>query len=121
MPAWKVALLLNAALLLGLGGGYLWWGRQVVGLRGELTAARAAVSAGVDREYHGRGVVRAILLELGVIVLTHDDIPGYMTPMTMGFRAASPRLFEGIQVGDSVRFVLRGAVPNLLLVGIEKN
>jgi Cu/Ag efflux protein CusF len=121
MTVWRVALLINAALVLGLGSGYLWWGRQLAGLRQELAAARAVAPAGVEREFHGRGVVRAILGELNVIVLTHDDIPGYMAPMTMGFRVASPRLLEGLEAGDSVRFVLRGAAPNLLLVGIEKS
>jgi Cu/Ag efflux protein CusF len=120
MAAWKAVLLVNVALLVGLGSGYLWWGRQLAGLRQELTAARTAVLAGPEREFQGQGVVRAILPELTVIVLTHSDIPGYMAPMTMGFRATSPKLLDGVEVGDSVRFVLRGVVPNLLVVGIEK-
>jgi hypothetical protein len=38
---WKVVLLVDLALALGVGAGYVWWGRQVVRLERELAAARA--------------------------------------------------------------------------------
>ena len=117
--AWKVVLLLNLALALGVGWGYLWWGRQVVRLKRELIAAQALGSA-AEREWTVNGVVRAILPDLQVIVLTHEEIPGFMVPMTMGFRAASPKIYEGVRVGDAVRFIVRGAPPNVKIVGIEK-
>jgi Cu/Ag efflux protein CusF len=120
MAVWKVVILVNLALLVGLGSGYLWGGRQTARLRGELAAARTTAVTGIEREFQGQGVVRAILPELNVIVLTHNDIAGYMPPMTMGFRAASPQLFDGVEVGDSVHFVLRGTLPNLVLTGIQK-
>ena len=53
------------------------------------------------------GVVRAVLPELGIIVLTHTDIPGYMPGMTMGFRAIT-QIPVGLSVGDAVRFSVRG-------------
>jgi Cu/Ag efflux protein CusF len=119
MRLWKVALLLNLALLLGVGGGYLWWGRQAQRLEEELTRARdtRAVS---EQEWTVRGVVRALLPEAGLIVISHEEIAGYMTPMTMGFRVASPDIYEGVQVGDEVRFTLRGAAPNVLVVALER-
>jgi Cu/Ag efflux protein CusF len=119
MRLWKVALLVNLALLLGVGWGYLWWGRQAARLQRDLTAARS-LATGVEREWTINGVVRAILPELDVVVLTHEEIPGYMAPMTMGFRAASPRIYEGVRIGDAVRFTLRGAPPNVKIVGLEK-
>lgn len=121
MAVWKVVTLVNLALVVGLGSGYLWGGRQTARLRGELAAAaRTTAATGVEREFQGQGVVRALLPELNVIVLTHNDIVGYMPPMTMGFRAASPPLFDGVEVGDTVHFVLRGTLPNLVLTGIQK-
>ena len=119
MRAWKVVLLLNLALALGVGGGYLWWGRQVSRLQRELVAAQALGSA-VEREWTVNGVVRAILPDLEVVVLTHEEIPGFMVPMTMGFRAASPKIYEGVRIGDAVRFTVRGAPPNVKIVAIEK-
>jgi len=119
MKIWKVVLLLNLALALGAGWGYLWWGRQVVRLQRDLVAARSLATA-VEREWTVNGVVRAILPELDVVVLTHEDMAGFMAPMTMGFRAASPKIYEGVQVGDAVRFTVRGAPPNVKIVAIER-
>jgi Cu/Ag efflux protein CusF len=119
MKLWKVALLLNLALLVGVGWGYLWWGRQAARLQRELIAARAQ-AATVEREWTVNGVVRAILADLDVVVLTHEELAGYMPPMTMGFRAISPKIYEGVRIGDAVRFTVRGAPPNVRIVAIEK-
>ena len=121
MRVWRVVLLLNVALAVGVGAGYVWWGRQAAALTRELTAARAtAAFAGGERQYTGEGVIRAVLPELNVIVITHADIPGYMPAMTMGFRAASPKIHEAVQIGDAVRFTLRGTPPNMAIVAVEK-
>jgi Cu/Ag efflux protein CusF len=119
MRLWKVVVLVDLALLVGVGGGYLWWGRQAERLARELALAQAAQAA-VEREWTVRGVVRAILSEAGLIVLTHEEIPGYMPAMTMGFRTAAPEIYDGVQIGDAVRFTLRGAPPNVVLTGIER-
>jgi Cu/Ag efflux protein CusF len=119
MRPWKVVVLVNLALVVGLGGGYMWWGRQVVRLQRDLAAARS-LRTGVEREWTVNGVVRAILPDIDVIVLTHEEIPGYMTPMTMGFRAVAPKIYEGIRIGDAVRFTLRGAPPNVKITVLEK-
>lgn len=119
MRVWKVALLLNLALLLGIGGGYLWWGRQAERLEQELVRARDAQAVS-EQEWTVRGVVRAVLPEAGLIVISHEEIAGYMAPMTMGFRVASPQIYDGVQVGDAVRFRLRGAAPNVVVVALER-
>jgi Cu/Ag efflux protein CusF len=119
MRAWKVVVLVDLALLLGVGVGYLWWGREAGRLGRELAAARAAAQGG-EREWKVAGVVRAVLPDINVLVLTHEDIPGYMPSMTMGFRTSSPRIYEGIQIGDAVRFTLRGVPPNVTVTAIEK-
>lgn len=119
MRAWKVVVLLNLALALGVGWGYLWWGRWAERLARELAVARAAAPA-VERQWQVEGVVRAILPEINVIVLTHQEIPGFMAPMTMGFRAMTPKIYEGVQIGDAVRFTLRGVPPNVAITAIEK-
>jgi len=120
MRAWKVVLLLNLALVLGVSWGYLWWGRQARTLQRDLAAARVAAATTGEREYHVTGVVRAGLEDLGLLVVTHGEIPGYMPAMTMGFRTASPKIVESVKVGDAVRFTLRGTPPNLAITAIEK-
>jgi len=120
MRAWKAVVLLNLALAIGVGWGYLWWGQQARRLERDLAAARVAASTTGEREYHATGVVRAGLGDLGMLVLTHADIPGYMPAMTMGFRTATPKIVESVKVGDAVRFTLRGTPPNLAITAIEK-
>jgi Cu/Ag efflux protein CusF len=118
MAVWRVVLLLLLTLVVGVGWGYLWWGRDVARLTRELGEARAAASG--PREYRAEGVVRAVLPDMNVVVITHDEITGYMPAMTMGFRATSPKIYETVDVGDAVRFTLRGTPPNLALVAVEK-
>jgi Cu/Ag efflux protein CusF len=121
MRLWRVIVLVDLALLIGLGTGYLWWGQQARRLAREIETARAvAVTAGGEREFHGTGVVRAGLADVGILVITHGEIAGYMPPMTMGFRAESRTILESVQPGDAVRFTLRGTPPNLAITAIDK-
>lgn len=120
MRAWKAVVLINLALLVGVGWGYAFWGLRAAHFQRELAEAQAAAATGVERQWVVDGVVRAIFPELGVIVLTHGDITGYMPAMTMGFRVASPKIQESVSVGDAVRFTLKGVLPNVAIVAIEK-
>ena len=120
MRAWKAVVLINLALLVGVGWGYAFWGLRAARFQRELVEAQAAAATGVERQWVVDGVVRAIFPELGVIVLTHGDITGYMPAMTMGFRVASPKIQESVSVGDAVRFTLKGVLPNVAITAIEK-
>ena len=83
-------------------------------------ARRQQVIAGVERTWQARGVVRAVLPELNVVVLTHEDLLGYMGSMTMGFRVHDPKLYEGLDIGDRVRFTLTGVPPNVEITALAK-
>ena len=120
MRLWRVIVLVDLALLIGVGTGYLWWGQQARRLARELETARAvAATAGGEREFQATGVVRAGLADVGILVITHGEIAGYMPPMTMGFRTES-RILESVKPGDAVRFTLRGTPPNLAITAIDK-
>ena len=54
------------------------------------------------------------------MVLSHGEMPGYMRAMTMGFRAASPKLYEGIKIGDEVEFTVRGRRPRVAITAMAK-
>jgi len=121
MRLWRVVLLVNLALALGVLLGYVAWGRQVARLDEELFAARRA--AGLDgqvRNWTARGIVRAVLPDSNVVIFTHEDIPGYMPAMTMGFRLHDPRLAEGLDVGATVRFTLSGIPPDVSVTAIAR-
>jgi Cu/Ag efflux protein CusF len=121
MRLWRVILLVNLALGVGLLCGYLAWGREVARLGQELERARQPqATSGTRRAWQARGVVRAVLPELNVVVLTHDDLPGYMGSMTMGFRVHDPKLYEGLDIGDAVIFTLTGTPPTVEITAIAK-
>jgi len=121
MKLWKAVALLNVALGVGLLIGYLWWGREAARLRQETTVTIQAGTAPLQEgEWTARGVVRSVVPEINVLVLTHEEIPGFMPSMTMGFRAANPQLYNGLQVGDVIRFTLRGVPPNVTIVTITR-
>jgi len=121
MKLWKAVALLNVALGVGLLIGYLWWGREAARLRQETTVTIQAGTAPLQEgEWTARGVVRSVVPEINVLVLTHEEIPGFMPSMTMGFRAANPQLYNGLQVGDVIRFTLRGVPPNVTIVAITR-
>jgi Cu/Ag efflux protein CusF len=121
MRLWRVVLLINLALGLGLLLGFLAWGREAARLGRELERARGQqLVAGVTRTWQSRAVVRAVLPELNVVVLTHEDLAGYMGSMTMGFRVHDPKLYEGLDIGDTVRFTLTGVPPNVEITALAK-
>ena len=112
---WRAVLLVNLALGVGLMMGYLAWGREALQLERELALSRQRgfTVIGRDETLRSQGVVRAVLPEISVVVVSHDEIAGYMIPMTMGFRVRDVKLLEGLEPGDVVRFTLRGIPPNL--------
>jgi len=119
MRLWRAILLMNLALALGVMLGYLAWGRHVVRLEEDLAAARR--QAAVPGTWTVRGVVRAVLLPANVIILTHEDIPGFMASMTMGFPVKDPKLLEGLDIGATVRFTLTGVPPDLTITTIARD
>ena len=146
MRAWRAVLLLNLALVVGAGWGYAWWGRRIdrldaelAGMRTradrlarELAAARPPGTAAAATEtsppgtvasvqqWEVRGVIRAVVPEMNLVVITHEEIPDYMPSMTMGFRAAAPAILESARVGDRVRFTLRGTPPDVVVTAVRR-
>lgn len=122
MRLWKVIVLVNVALAIGAGVGYLRWGRETRRLTEELAQARQALRErqASPETWTVRGIVRMVLPNVGGVYLTHEAIPGLMQAMTMGFQAETPKLLDGLQPGDRVRFTLKRRGEELLLVAIEK-
>jgi Cu/Ag efflux protein CusF len=116
---WKVALAVDLALVLGVGFGYLWWGREVERVRAELRIEQAKPKA-TPIEWAALGVVRGVLPEMGLVVITHEAIGDFMPAMTMGFRVASADLYDKLAVGDEIRFTLKGIPPNVAITAAEK-
>ncbi|HZS34937.1 MAG TPA: copper-binding protein [Methylomirabilota bacterium] len=120
MRLWKVVVLLNVALAVGLALGYLWWARDVRALRAEVARLRAEATSSGAQSGTARGIVRTVLPKLGAIYLTHEALPGLMDAMTMGFEVDDPRLLEGLTPGDPVRFTVQREGERIRIVAIEK-
>jgi len=132
MPVWQVVLLVNLTLAVGLGLGYADWGRRADRLYQELEATRARVeqlereraacttgARGGEQQWEARGIVRAIFPRADLLVITHEEIPGFLPPRTTSFRVA-PRVRDAVRVGDAIRFSLRGAFRDATIVAIER-
>lgn len=61
----------------------------------------AAMSEGPEL-YEARGAV--LWYENGRIYLNHEEMPGFMDAMSMGFDVRDPALLEGIMPGNFVEF-----------------
>ena len=120
MRLWKVVLLLNIALGVGVGLGYLRWAREVRTLRDEVSRLRAEAARPSPSSWTVRGVVRSVIPKLSAIFLTHEAVPGVIDAMTMGFETEDPKLLDGLAPGDPVRFTVRKDGDRLILTAIEK-
>jgi Cu/Ag efflux protein CusF len=119
---WKVVVLLNLALGVGVGLGALHGARELRRLRDEIARVRAELEAerAARSTWSARGIVRAVLPPQGVVVLTHEALPGLMSAMTMPFQVDDAALLDGLEPGDAVRFSVRKDGDRLVLASIEK-
>ena len=121
MRLWRVVLLLNLAVGVGVLVGWLAWGREIPRLERRLSESQQRVLVVGEQTWIVKGVVRAVLPEIQVVVLTHDEIPGLMPAgMTMGFKVQNPRILERARPGDVVRFTLKGVPPDVRITALVK-
>jgi protein SCO1 len=78
-------------------------GRRLVLLLGLLVTLGACSEPPAPREYELRGQVLDTRAEFLEVRMRHEEIPGYMEPMTMSFRVKDAALLERCAPGDLVR------------------
>jgi protein SCO1 len=59
------------------------------------------------KSYDARGLVKAVALDRRSATIKHEEIPGYMKPMTMVLDVRDTNEFAGIAPGDEITFKLR--------------
>jgi Cu/Ag efflux protein CusF len=94
-----------------------------LGLSLVLLAALAGCTGrptGTDREYEIKGKVVALNPQKPAVTLDHEDVPGLMKGMEMEFPVESPKLLEGLHVGDQVQGRLKKAESGYLITHLEK-
>ena len=85
---------------------------------GQTILLAQADSKEAPKLFHGVGVVTAIDAKSGLITLNHENIPGLMDAMEMEYQSKTPKLAEGLKVGDKVDFAVDGR--NLTIVDVKK-
>jgi protein SCO1/2 len=70
-------------------------------------------------EYQGRGVVRAVHLDDGQVVIEHEEIPGLMEAMTMSFDVPDRALLERLREGAAIDFTMRRSGHAFQVIGFE--
>ena len=92
-----------------------------------LSAALAAAAAcgsspppASDRRFPLTGEVLAIKPDKSEVQVKHDEVKGFMEPMTMWFSIRDPRLLEGLAPGDLISATLVLTTEDSYLTGIRK-
>lgn len=84
------------------------------------TAPQATSELSGPKIHHGRGVVIDIDKMGRYVVIRHQEIKGFMDPMTMPFHTDSPKLARSVRVGDEVEFTLEERPSEVVLTEIHK-
>jgi len=58
------------------------------------------------REFPVQGQIEGILEDGQVLLIKHEEIPGYMQAMTMQFKVEDPSQTPALDIGDAVGFTL---------------
>ena len=69
-------------------------------------AEKPPLAEGEIRTYEVRGVVEKLKPDVPAAVIYHEEIPGFMEPMSMTLKARDAKEFEGVGVGDGITFRL---------------
>jgi Cu/Ag efflux protein CusF len=118
----KVVILVNLALVLGFLAGSLWWAEEVSRLRREVASARQVqkTQPGAAQRGTAQGIVRGVFPQKKLIYLTHEDIPGVMPSMTMGFHTQDVKLTRGLVAGDQVQFTVQKTGREYAVIALRK-
>ena len=71
-----------------------------------VVVALAAVSLSCAARHHGRGLVLRVDRAASSLIVSHDEIPGYMDAMVMPFTVRDPNAIGDVRPGDRIAFRL---------------
>lgn len=83
------------------------------------TANIAPIPVGTQT-YRSTGVIKSVDADNGMVMVDHEEIPGYMPAMEMTEPVADLSLLEGLQPGDKVEFDLRREGAKLTFTAFTK-
>jgi len=70
--------------------------------------------------YSVTGTIRKIKAEEKMVVIDHQEIPGYMEAMVMPFYVKDLKVLEGFKAGDAVKFEYHVQDTDSWIEGLSK-
>lgn len=70
--------------------------------------------------YSTRGTLKAFGPDKKYASIAHENIPGYMSAMTMSFEPQNPTQLDGLNAGDKVEFSFKPEGGKHILTAIKK-
>ena len=85
-----------------------------------LSAACGGGASGDRKEYKLQGQVLSVQADHKQAVIRHEEIPGFMSAMTMPYSALDPKEYEGIVAGDLINATLVVEPTKAYLVSVHR-
>jgi Cu/Ag efflux protein CusF len=70
--------------------------------------------------YEGVGVIEEVDAETATVQINHEEIKGYMPPMSMPYKVKDKSLLEQVKTGDKVDFTIEDGSAGIFLIGMKK-
>ncbi len=84
------------------------------------TACKKPAPQPAPEIHSSTGVIREIKNDGRILVVEHQDFPGFMKAMTMPFELKDPALAAGLKVGDKVAFSITATDNGFPVTAIKK-
>lgn len=95
-------------------------GAVVAGVLFLLNGCGKSPDTGKDKLYDVKGTVVSTDPQKQTVTLDHEDIPGLMKAMKMDFKAADPKLLDGLRPGDAVEGKLKAEAGGYVVTELRK-
>ena len=93
---------------------------RITAMSEEGAAKNAGQMAAEDTGLDATGVIKTIRAEQGKVKIEHGPIDRLGMPaMTMMFKLANPKLLEGLEKGESVKFTVDNSAGGFVITAIE--
>jgi Cu/Ag efflux protein CusF len=70
--------------------------------------------------HEGVGVIEEVNADASTVQINHEEIKGYMPPMSMPYKVRDKSLLEQIKTGDKVDFTIEDSSAGIFLIGLKK-
>ena len=70
--------------------------------------------------HEGVGVIEEVNAEAATVQINHEEIKGYMPPMSMPYKVKDKTLLEQVKTGDKVDFTVEDSSAGIYVIGLKK-